>query len=124
MEDYARRMYNIRLATDASAGIYVLENEIGNTRCVCTQPIPKKTDTGRPILDADTLSGLPRYDYYTVVGSYYVQNKLYLFFANNKHLKGATGVDYIVEVTFSSKDSYACKVLIRENLSLLPDHPL
>lgn len=123
-EDYARRMYNIRLATDASAGIYVLENEIGNTRCVCTQPIPKKTDSGRPIKDADTLSGLPRYDFWTVVGSYYVQNKLYLFFANNGHLKGNSGVDYIVEVTFSSKDSYACKVLLRENLGLLPDHPL
>lgn len=123
-EDYARRMYNIRLATDASAGIYVLENEIGNTRCVCTQPIPRKTDSGRPIKDADTLSGLPRYDLWTVVGSYYVQNKLYLFFANNGHLKGNSDVDYVVEVTFSSNDSYACKVLLRENLELLPDHPL
>lgn len=112
--DYARRMYNMRIVTDKQAGTYVLENEQGTIQCTCTQ---KPNVTSYP----STNSGFPEKSSYTLIGCYYVQNKLYLFFAKNN--RTGTPKDLIFEVTISDT-TYNIKTLVEEDLNFDKEHPL
>lgn len=112
--DYARRMYNMRIVTDKDAGTYVLENEQGTTLCTCTQK-PNVTSY------SPTTYGFPPSSTHTLIGCYYVQNKLYLFFAKNNRIVDPK--DLVFEVTISNT-SYQIKTLAEENLNFNKEHPL